>query len=94
MSATQMLLSHPIQTQNKPHHFLEPISHYFEGINKVRQNYSSFELAEKAIKELVVELAYFRNNLQFASLYIHHLNKPHLLHRFYWSFERRSFSMI
>jgi len=56
MSTTQMSLSHSVQSHNNQKNPLNSITDYLEKINTVKQQFSSFELAEKAINQLVVEL--------------------------------------
>lgn len=51
---TQMSLSHSVQINNKQHdNVFNPIYQFVDNISGVRQKYTSFEEAEKAIKELV-----------------------------------------
>ena len=52
-----MSLSHSVQTKNTPNHdAFDRINHFFNNTRNVQKNYTSFEQAEKAIKELVGEL--------------------------------------
>jgi len=51
-----MSLSHSVQKTDKQNASLKPIIQFLDTINDVPQKYGSFEKAEQAIKELVVEL--------------------------------------
>ena len=53
---TQMSLSHLVQKTDKQSASLNPIIQFLDTINDVPQKYGSFEKAEHAIRELVVEL--------------------------------------
>ena len=51
-----MSLSHSVQIADKQNYSLNPIIQFLATINDVPQKYGSFEKAEQAIRELVVEL--------------------------------------
>ena len=51
-----MSLSHSVQKTDKQNASLNPIIQFLDTINDVQQKYGSFEKAEQAIRELVVEL--------------------------------------
>ena len=51
-----MSLSHSVQIGNKQNDSLNPIIQFLNTLNDVPQKYGSFEKAEQAIRELVVEL--------------------------------------
>ena len=51
-----MSLSHSVQIANKQNDSLNPIIQFLNTLNDVPQKYASFEKAEQAIRELVVEL--------------------------------------
>jgi hypothetical protein len=51
-----MPLSHSVQKTDQQNASLKPIFQFLETINAVPQKYGSFEKAEQAISELVVEL--------------------------------------
>ena len=51
-----MSLSHLVQKTDKQSASLNPIIQFLDTINDVQQKYGSFEKAEYAIRELVVEL--------------------------------------
>ena len=51
-----MSLSHSVQIANKQNDSLNPIIQFLNTLNDVPQKYGSFEKAEQAIRELVVEL--------------------------------------
>jgi hypothetical protein len=51
-----MSLSHSVQKADKQNDSFSPIIQFLDNINDVQKTYGSFEKAEKAIKELVVEL--------------------------------------
>ena len=51
-----MSLSHSVQIANKQNDALNPIIQFLNTLNDVPQKYGSFEKAEQAIRELVVEL--------------------------------------
>ena len=51
-----MSLSHSVQITNKQNDSLNPIIQFLNTLNDVPQKYGSFEKAEQAIRELVVEL--------------------------------------
>ena len=51
-----MSLSHSVQIANKQNDSLNPIIQFLNTLNNVPQKYGSFEKAEQAIRELVVEL--------------------------------------
>ena len=51
-----MSLSHLVQKTDKQSASLNPIIQFLDTINDVQQKYGSFEKAEQAIRELVVEL--------------------------------------
>ena len=62
---TQMLLSHSVQIADKQNASLNPIIQFLNTINDVPQKYGSFEKAEQAIRELVVELKNIFKNQAF-----------------------------
>ena len=51
-----MSLSHSVQKTDKQNASLKPIYQFLDTINDVPQKYGSFEKAEQAIREWVVEL--------------------------------------
>lgn len=51
-----MTLSHSVQKADKQNDSFSPIIQFLDNINDVQKTYGSFDKAEKAIKELVVEL--------------------------------------
>ena len=51
-----MSLSHSVPKTDKQNASLNPIYQFLDTINDVPQKYGSFEKAEQAIRELVVEL--------------------------------------
>ncbi len=52
-----MSLSHSVQIKNTPcHDVFDRINHFLNNTRNIQKNYTSFEHAEKAIKELVGEL--------------------------------------
>ena len=56
-----MSLSHSVQKTDKQNASLNPIIQFLDTINDVPQKYGSFEKAEQAIRELVVELGVCRS---------------------------------
>ena len=53
---TQISLSHSVQKTDKKNDSLKPIFQFLDTKNAVLQKYGSFEMAEQAIRELLVEL--------------------------------------
>ncbi len=51
-----MSLSHSVQTENKHVDFFSPITQFLDNIGDITKKYNSFELAEKAIREIVGQL--------------------------------------
>ena len=52
-----MSLPHSVQIKNTPcHDVFDRINHFLNNTRNIQKNYTSFEHAEKAIKELVGEL--------------------------------------
>jgi len=71
-----MTLSHPVQSQNKQplqKDLLNPIVDYLKKIKTVQKQFTSFEQAEKAIRELMVEL---ENSMVQETLAQYDINTP------------------